>query len=341
MLVFLIFYYILRMIKLKTYIKWQMFIVYLILLIIDGYSLVYIPMTGWDVLGYIVLFFLLILGLFLFLLIINLITLIIRKVKKIQSKNKINIKKELIVSFMILAIFLPIIYGTSFSNKIKHERFNYEEHAKRQALEYLNKKYGVGDFKISEIMYYDADISFKVKTKYMNNEFDLYIDDLEKKEFSDNFIFEYYSYFYKDKIEDYYDLNLYLEKEFSKDIKSKYNIDFDYVNASINNYLFEDSFFGKIPTINDMMDYVDFEIGEIKINEVFSKDESDKFCKYIISIYEDLNYKYDKLMFKFNYDNPYSNSVFYKDSGYLLDGGELYLIYLDATPIFVKKDVKK
>lgn len=342
LLVFLAFYYIVRMIKRKLYIKWQMYIVYIILLIIDAYSLNYIPMIGWDGLGYALLFLLLILGLFAFLLIINIITLIIRSVKKIKYKNTndFNIKKELVISLMVVSLFLPIIYGINFSNKIKHEKLKREEVAKEQGMEYLNKKYGNGNFEIvgSENSDYDDDFTFVVNSKYLDDGFNLYIEDLEENDISDDLIFKYYSYKYNDDIYNYYDLKNHIEKKLDINIKNKYDIEIDYGNVYFDEESFEKTSFGKIPTMEDMVEFVEVDVEEVKINKVFTKDDSDEFCKYIINIYEELNYKEDILWFKFNYVNPYSASLHYKDGGYLRKAGEFwYDVYVDATPIKVKK----
>lgn len=342
-IILLVYYYILRMIKLKLYIKWQMYIVYILLLIIDAYSLSYIPMYGWDALGYGILF-LLFAGLFLiFLLLINFITFLIRKKKNIKLKNtnEFNIKKDLVISVIILSLFLPLLYGMNFSTKIKYEMSKIEEQAKEKSLEYLNKKYGDGDFKIIESVLndYDEDYTFKVSSKYITKEFNLYVENLEYDRFDDDFLFIYYSEKYNDDIYNYYDIKEYVEEYIYESIKEKYEIEID-------SYLYFDeerlnsTYFGKIPSIEDLINYVELDIEEITINKVFTQEEIEDFCKYIINIYETLNYKEDILWFKFNYDNPYSNSIHYKNSGYLRNAGDYwYYVYVDATPINVKKDL--
>ena len=82
-------------------------------------------------------------------------------------------------------------------------------------------------------------------------------------------------------------------------------------------------------------------MSEIVIKKEFDTTQSDDFCKYIVDINYDLdsflNDESDILWFKFNYDNPFSTSLSYNDGGYLKDAGSLFLVYVDATPLYFYK----
>lgn len=339
-LIILGYYYLLRMIKTKLYIKWQLFIIYILMFFVQGYALSFIPMDGWDSLGYAIIFILFVGSTLIYLLIINFITFIIRKVKKINYKNNtLMFKKELIVSLIAIALFLPIIYGLSFEKKIIYEDIKREEIAKEKALDYLNKKYGNGEFKIIERIddEYNEYFLFTVSTKYLDTEFniDLNYDDLTI--FDEDFIFKYYSEELNEEILNYNQLESYIENYLRLEMLNKYNIDVEYTYINFDEELFEKTYFGEIPSFDKLNDFIDKEIEEITILKIFSENEINEFCEYIINLYEELEHEETILWFKFNYDNPYSSSLHYKDDGYLRNDGNRYLVYVDASPVHVKK----
>jgi len=236
---------------------------------------------------------------------------------------------------MIVSMFLPILYGTSFSNKIKYEEIKREDTAKEKIIEYLNQKYGDGDFKIVDISNYDNEYTFLVSTKYFDETFQ--VDYNDDNIYSDEFLLKYYSYLYGLDLTSYYDLEEYLKKYVRHKYLSEYNIDIEFEYLNIDNKLLEYNF-NNIKSLDDIIKLADKKIEEVLIYKIFNENEIDDFCKFIIKFYEDFGYADDILWFRFNYKNPFSDSNYYSDDGYLKNAGNIYLVYADSTPVHVNKN---
>jgi len=342
-LIYLAYYYLLRMIKSKFYIKWPMFIIYIIMFIANAYSLKFIPMSGWEDLGYAIIFILFSGSVLLYLLLINLITFIIRKVKKITSNNyNFFLKKEVLISLILLAVFLPIFYGLNYENRINYELDKKEESISKKGLDYLNKKYGNGNFQIIQSecssSRYENDCELEISTNYFDGTFEIDINTDDYKVYYDEFIFKYYSSIYHQNIEDYYELETYLEQEYLKEYLTNDDYAIEIKGFYFDSTLYEEAYLGDVPTLENLKKFIEVKSEEVLIYKVFTESESKEFCEFIINLYEELNYEEDILWFRFNYDNPFSSSLYYKDDGYLRNAGEYwYYVYVDATPIHVKK----
>ena len=159
------------------------------------------------------------------------------------------------------------------------------------------------------------------------NDYDIYYDE---------YIFKYYSNLYDQEIYSYYDLEELLKQIITEKMKNEdYQIIIEDFN--FNDELYKNTFLNDVPSLENIKNFIEIKFNEIIINKKFNNNESSQFCDFIINIYENTNYKEDILWFTFNYNNPFSTSPFYKNAGYLKNAGDLFLVYVDATPIHVNK----
>lgn len=339
-IIFLAYYYLIRMIKTKCYIKWPMFIIYIILFVVNGYSLAYIPMSGWDGLGYALMFILFCGSTYIYLLLINFITFIIRKIKKITNTvYNLILKKEILISLILVFMFLPVFYGISYEKQIEYQLDEKKKYVSNEVLDYLNKKYGKGNFKVktSECFLYD-ECELSIETSYFNDIFQIDINSDNYNIIYDEFIFKYYSNLYNKEINGYYELQELLEQQYREKNLNNSDYEIKIEGFYFDSDLYEDTYLGGLPTLANLEEFIEVRSKEVLVYKVFTKDDIEEFCEFIIKLYEDMNYSEDILWFKFNYDNPFSSSLHYKDDGYLRNAGEYwYYVYVDATPIHIKK----
>ena len=131
---------------------------------------------------------------------------------------------------------------------MKYENNKILEQSKEKVLEYLNKKYGDGEFEITDASYYESDFSYEIKTSYFDNVFIVegynYHNSFDV--YNDEFIFEYLSSKYNEEVINYYDVEEILKQEISKNFEEKYNINIDYTYFEFDELEFEKAFFNKI-----------------------------------------------------------------------------------------------
>lgn len=347
MLLILLVYYIFRMIKTTRYINLWILICYIIIFIIDfnimchtfnEHYLLYLFVLSFGFIAF-----------YIFLMIINLITYIIRNYKKTSdSKDKIYPNKR--IAFILL--FLPIVYaifGNIYHNYSLEKDKIYSE---KIGKEYLEKKYndifkfkdikidggydifGSGEEKHYLISYIIDNQTISVKTNIYTREI-----------ISDNYLENYLSSL--SNIEEKYDYSI--EKELiynyiniiENEINDK-NISLDFSDTEIKLDKIDTTHIKKIKSVSDLKEYIVLKKPIIYLNNDFSDMNIEEFNNYILSVYKLIDNKYYKeeeniMKFKFEYNNPFAKTLYYEDSGYIKELNNKYLIYLNANPIEVKK----
>ena len=356
LLILLIFYHIVKMIKINQFTSLSTLALYLVCTIGNGVSLYFVPYSGWDALIYVIGIIILGIVTILFLLLINLITLFIRNAKKIKDKNINIFNNSLKIIVLILFVILPFIYGyigESLENKIEE---NKQEQAKDIAIEYLNKKYGDGKYIINNLdetggcgLFDCSDevFSMEVSSKYFENPFYLSVDKETLDIYEDDFILQYFREYHDVEVYDYYDVEKYLTELKINSLKNDdYTINIEYSKFDIGSLQSEN--FGHCPLLEEIMKYISFSEVTIDIHKKYYKEDIELFSNDIIKIYEiiknnNIEISESKIVhFDFDYNNPFNESnIHYNDGGYINDVGSMYFIYVKPTPYKINKNERK
>ena len=305
-----------------NYIGWN-FIVYLIINIIAG--AVYVLM-----------------------LIISIIMKVIKnKEYKTQKLEENKLKKSLIITTLtIVIVFLTALFIEDLPYKIEQKNDKIAENkAKEQIIILLNQQYGYGNFEIVEMVEKDIcygcswmgpgvdGYEFTMSTDYLNKNF---IVSLRKENFEiyeNDFLSEYY----KEKL-GITDLENYVKdykiKKLNEIISQSFNAEINFNNIFMKDY--SDINYGKIPTIEELSNYVELHDPKIEIKEdLKTKDDLlnylVKFSKFFIKDFDTSNITYSQTSkyFRYKYDytklgvNNYTDQ--YNDyGGYVLAGNYKY-----------------
>lgn len=293
-----------------------------------------------------------------YLLLINLITFIIKYKKNTNVSNNISIyknKKNLII--IILSALLPFIYSLSFLEIYNHLETQRKNDSQSFVLDYLKNKYNDQDFIIENITktencemfgcnYIENNYTLTINSKY-NKNFIIQVDIVKKEVIEDNFMFSYLSYLTNEDINYYSDIENFIIKNLNhNNLNNKlfYNLDCEisFKNSEFDEEKFGNENFSQLPNLNDLYKYMHIKKPKIKVKRIFKENELEEFNNYILSIYKLLanNYSLEEngiVEFEFAYNNPFSNSKFYKNEGYIRDAGSVYLIYTDSTPTTINK----
>ncbi len=276
------------------------------------------------------------------------ISLIIRSKVQIETIEN-NIKQ---IQFILLgSIILLVSIATMVDIKPFIVEKNNRETFSKIVVEYLNSKYGNGEFKVSNITDNGKcflgcgpdTYTFKMTSKHLNNTFFVDIDKTTKKVESDGFMIEYTKQnkwceepkenkssecilesFYYDEDTYYYSSEIY-----------KVFINLEY------NQKYLDLKYGKLPEIGDIKRNIYLEFNNFSISKEFSSEE--EFKSFIIDFYKKYleGYSYENIRsveFKFENGNPFSKTdEQYKNSGYIKEDNNSLYIYYKNEPVVISK----
>ena len=311
------------------------------------YSWVNLNYIGWNFIVYLIIN--IIAGaVYVLMLIISIIMKVIKnKEYKTQKLEENKLKKSLIITTLtIVIVFLTALFIEDLPYKIEQKNDKIAENkAKEQIIILLNQQYGYGNFEIVEMVEKDIcygcswmgpgvdGYEFTMSTDYLNKNF---IVSLRKENFEiyeNDFLSEYY----KEKL-GITDLENYVKdykiKKLNEIISQSFNAEINFNNIFMKDY--SDINYGKIPTIEELSNYVELHDPKIEIKEdLKTKDDLlnylVKFSKFFIKDFDTSNITYSQTSkyFRYKYDytklgvNNYTDQ--YNDyGGYVLAGNYKY-----------------
>lgn len=311
------------------------------------YSWVNMNYIGWNFIVYLIIN--IIAGaVYVLMLIISIIMKVIKnKEYKTQKLEENKLKKSLIITTLtIVIVFLTALFIEDLPYKIEQKNDKIAENkAKEQIIILLNQQYGYGNFEIVEMVEKDIcygcswmgpgvdGYEFTMSTDYLNKNF---IVSLRKENFEiyeNDFLSEYY----KEKL-GITDLENYVKdykiKKLNEIISQSFNAEINFNNIFMKDY--SDINYGKIPTIEELSNYVELHDPKIEIKEdLKTKDDLlnylVKFSKFFIKDFDTSNITYSQTSkyFGYKYDytklgvNNYTDQ--YNDyGGYVLAGNYKY-----------------
>ncbi len=311
------------------------------------YSWVNMNYIGWNFIVYLIIN--IIAGaVYVLMLIISIIMKVIKnKEYKTQKLEENKLKKSLIITTLtIVIVFLTALFIEDLPYKIEQKNDKIAENkAKEQIIILLNQQYGYGNFEIVEMVEKDIcygcswmgpgvdGYEFTMSTDYLNKNF---IVSLRKENFEiyeNDFLSEYY----KEKL-GITDLENYVKdykiKKLNEIISQSFNAEINFNNIFMKDY--SDINYGKIPTIEELSNYVELHDPKIEIKEdLKTKDDLlnylVKFSKFFIKDFDTSNITYSQTSkyFRYKYDytklgvNNYTDQ--YNDyGGYVLAGNYKY-----------------
>lgn len=359
-LIMLSFYYLIKTIKTHTYSQLKILILYFMLAISDYISITFLyDVNSWYKLVAFFVYPLYVGCTIVYILLMNLLCLIINKIKKFNIEKDENefLNNKLKLMVIVVCLFIPIIYGV-VGNKLYNLSENRKEvTAQKNVINYLNQKYGDGNYKIKKIdkgnickncfaFTYIKGYTLFVTTDYFANDFEVTITKDNFKIREDGFIFEYLKSLTGENIYDYYDIEEYFNKKISNEINNKF---LEQYNAKINLEInldeekLKEYNFNSLPSIKNIEDLLNKNIKSITISKSFAENEIEKFIPYIVEIYETIYNEFEKqekdntMKFIFENGNPFSNSINYQQGGYIKEYDNMYFIYVDSKPIQLNK----
>lgn len=303
---------------------------------------------GWNIISYIVINFIAEV-LFILMLIISIIIKVNRKKKKSLEKeeDKKAIKKVVIINIVTIVIaFIIALFLEYLPYRIEQKNNKIaEDKAKKQIITLLNKQYGDGNFKIVKMeeknLCYDCSwltsgtdgFEFEISTKYFDKNFIVSLTKDKFKIYDNKFLNEYY----REKLGTE-DLESYIEeykiKKLNDSLSQNFNVEIRFNNTSIKDYSNVD--FGKIPSIDELSNYVDLQDPKFDIKENLKTKEEllnylVKFTKYYIKDFDTSNITYSQTnkYFRYKYDYTKLGVNDYSDQydgygGYVLAGNIKY-----------------
>ena len=245
-------------------------------------------------------------------------------------------------------LFNTIQATTNFFENIEEKELLHE--MQRVILQELNEKYGDGNFEIVNVTTQEIDYMqmfvLEVKTSYIDSNFEVKMTQSGGWR-EDNFVDIYAKEKWGAMNLDEFAIQKATEK--SNSLYSSYDMKLEINKCEFEG--FDDYFEGRLPTLEDCISRVNFDRKpEVLIGDSYTKNDLDKFTNNIIAAYKiySLLYENDEyfdgtMRFKFeNGVNPFCDPNkdklgAYVDDGYLRDAGSLYLIYLNPTPLEIKK----
>ena len=276
---------------------------------------------GWNIISYIVINFIAEALFILMLVISSIIKVIIKKKKKPEKEeDKKIIKKTIIINIITIFIaFLIALFIEDLPYKIEQKNNKIaEDKARKQIIVLLNKQYGDGNFKIVKMeeknLCYDCSwltsgtdgFEFEISTKYFDKNFIVSLTKDKFKIYENDFLNEYYS-----KKIGTEDLETYLKdykvKKLNEMISQNFNAEIRFNNTSIKDY--SNVEFGKIPTIDELSNYVDLQDPKIEIKDDLKTKEDllnylVKLTKFYIKDFDNSNITYlqTNKYFRYKYD---------------------------------------
>lgn len=309
------------------------------------YSWVNMNYIGWNFIVYLIIN--IIAGaVYVLMLIISIIMKVIKnKEYKTQKLEENKLKKSLIITTLtIVIVFLIALFIEDLPYKIEQKNDKIAD-LKEQIIILLNQQYGDGNFEIVEMVEEDIcygcswmgpgvdGYEFTMSTDYLNKNF---IVSLRKENFEiyeNDFLSEYY----KEKL-GITDLENYVKdykiKKLNAIISQSFNVEINFNNIFMKDY--SDINYGKIPTIEELSNYVELHDPKIEIKEdLKTKDDLlnylVKFSKFFIKDFDTSNITYSQTSkyFRYKYDYTKLGVNNYTDQyngygGYVLAGNYKY-----------------
>ena len=303
---------------------------------------------GWNIISYIVINFIAEALFILMLVISSIIKVIIKKKKKPEKEeDKKIIKKTIIINIITIFIaFLIALFIEDLPYKIEQKNNKIaEDKARKQIIVLLNKQYGDGNFKIVKMeeknLCYDCSwltsgtdgFEFEISTKYFDKNFIVSLTKDKFKIYNNDFLKEYYcSKIGTEDLETY--LKDYKVKKLNEIISQNFNAEIRFNNTSIKDY--SNVEFGKIPTIDELSNYVELQDPKFDIKENLKTKEEllnylVKLTKFYIKDFDTSNITYSQTnkYFRYKYDYTKLGVNDYSDQydgygGYVLAGNIKY-----------------
>jgi len=276
------------------------------------------------------------------------IYLVNRKINKLPEYDEIK-RSNMMLYVTIIVVFCVVAV---MDIKPLYDKKAREKELRDYAIEYLNKRYGDGKFKIvsskdlndcddclsgSEMEAYE----FVIETKYLDDYFTLTIE-YDKEIYEDTFLSKYSNetdFCKKETLNDCLD-EIVLEKE---GLQTNYD-DYDVVLSIMYSNNYGSKNYGKIPSLQDLAQDYNISFISYKLKNYYSEDEEYEFTQLMIKLYKDYISKFSNYgaskddIIEFNY--PEKNDSEFLETGHMEYKEDKLYIYKDETPIIVdKKDI--
>lgn len=267
--------------------------------------------------------------------IISIVLSLIMLVISLVFKKKITIpenKKRIITnSIIIISLFIMCIslQSLKYSND-KNKAFKLENKAREQAITYLEKRYGDGNFKVKDIMLTNICDScswmskgidgyrITVSSSYLDEKFEIDIVKNDLTIYEDDFLSKYYAN--KEGINDLEDyLKKYKIDELNKELSKEYNAKIDFNNVFLNSYGKDN--YGYIPSIEELSKYVELHDPKFEIKDFLSQDA---LLNYLIELTNYYVKEFSKDNILYSQTGKYFRYTNNDNSGYVLAGEYKY-----------------
>lgn len=259
-------------------------------------------------------------------------------IKLKRSKEKLFKNKRNIIILLIVFFILSVIsfYGSKIITKKVIEQDI--DKTSNVIINHLNSRYGNCNFKIvSYEAIYNYNYCYYISSSETENYFNVNANIVTQEIYSETFLKEYYlSEQDNVNIEDYIKEQAILNE--NNHIPDILEVNVQFENVEINNNLYNDDF-GKIPTIEELIQYANVLRPTFVVSKKFTTDNKDEFIDYMLkiySLYEDYYKQYNKysdddyrkevydsidtnmVRFYLTYENPFANgNGNYMNGGYL------------------------
>ena len=212
-----------------------------------------------------------------------------KKVKRFTLFPKItaSTKKFLIILLITAVVFFAanIISNQLAINKQENKNKEYG----KKAVQLLNKRYGDCGFKVEEATYIPSDTTFigetteasyniTISSNLFDETFTVEILENEPNIFEEDFLDLYYEHKYK-ATNIYTYIEDMAEKSFKEKVSNKFNVN---ITLNANLPVFFDDNYGKVPTPEDLLKYVN--ISEINISILDTVTSKEQLNKNILSL---------------------------------------------------------
>lgn len=259
----------------------------------------------------------------------------IKKYNLFSSNQKI-ILKSIVIILLFLMIFPLFVYLEDYlGNK------NNPKNAREQIIILLNKKYGDGGFNIVEMVEKNIcsgcaafsggidGYEFTISSNYLDNNFVVSLTKDNFEIYYDDFLGEYYYEKLGINGLDSYLENYKVEK-LNKDISQNFNTVISFNNIKINSY--DDKEFGKIPSIDELSNFVELYDPKFEIKDDLNTKED--LLNYLINLLKfyindfdttNIGYLHESKYFRYKYDYTKLGVNNYSDQ-YERYGGYVYAV---------------
>ncbi|MGE5455926.1 MAG: hypothetical protein ACM3O4_02300 [Ignavibacteriales bacterium] len=237
--------------------------------------------------------------------------------------------KEVLKGLLIILIVAGPAFIINLVITKEMEKSNYYKKAEKDVMTYLDLRYGDGDFKINDTTYIGGcDIlgncrpdgyEITLTTKYFDKKFKIIILKGNSQIYSDNFIniLAKEKWNIKEDIHDYIsELSL---KKLNNNVPEKYNTKISFNNMKTDEN-FNFIFYGKLPTIDDLIKSTVFSDPKFEINanlntETKLLDFLKEFTKFYIEEFpkKQITYSQESKYFRYKFDYSKLGVKDYKD----------------------------